>query len=365
MKRILINDIERHTHAIGDQLREAVERVIARGWFVLGDECAAFESEFAAYCDAAHCVSVGNGTDALELALRALGMGHGRRVATVGNAGYYATTAILQVGADPVYVDVSEADRLMNLDGLGRLAEAGAIDAVVLTHLFGVMHDAPEARRIADRAGIPLIEDCAQAHGARRDGRAAGSVGHVGCFSFYPTKNLGALGDGGAVVTSDPGLASRLSGLRQYGWTSKYRVELAQGRNSRLDEMQAAVLRAKLPHLDGWNESRREIARRYGEGINNPRVSCSAPRGAEDVAHLYVVETPDPSSLRAHLGAAGIASDVHYPIPDYRQPALAALRAWPELPVTESLATRVLTLPCFPELTDAELDRVIGRVNAW
>ncbi len=164
MTRILINDIERHTRAIGDQLREAVERVIARGWFVLGDECAAFEREFAAYCDAAHCVSVGNGTDALELALRALGMGHGRRVATVGNAGYYATTAILQVGAAPVYVDVSEADRLMNLDALARLAEADAIDAVVLTHLFGVMHDAPKARRIADRAGIPLKIELISSH---------------------------------------------------------------------------------------------------------------------------------------------------------------------------------------------------------
>ncbi len=363
MTRILINDLERHTRAVDSEVREAIDRVVARGWFVLGEECAAFEREFAAYCGTARCVAVGNGTDALELALRALGLGPGRRIATVANAGFYATTAIRQVGAEPVFVDVLEADRLMDLSALARIA--GDIDAVVLTHLFGTMHDAVEARRIADRAGIPLIEDCAQAHGARRDGRAAGSVGHVACFSFYPTKNLGALGDGGAVTTGDSDLASRLSSLRQYGWSSKYRVELPEGRNSRLDEIQAAVLRAKLPHLDGWNERRREIARRYGEGIRNDRVSCPTPGGAESVAHLYVVETPDPGSLRTHLAAADISSDVHYPIPDHLQPALAGLREWPPLPVTERLATRILTLPCYPELTDAELDRVVERVNAW
>lgn len=365
MTRILINDLERHTRTLGGQVHEAIERVVTRGWFVLGDECASFEREFAAFCDAAHCIGVGNGTDALELSLRALEIGPGCRVGTVANAGCYATTAILQVGADPVYVDVSDADRLMDFDALRSLVEAGKLDAVVLTHLFGAMHDVVEARRIVDRAGIPLIEDCAQAHGAKRDGRVAGSVGHVGCFSFYPTKNLGGLGDGGAVVTSDPALASRLSSLRQYGWTSKYKVEMGLGRNSRLDEIQAAVLRLKLPHLDRWNERRREIARRYGENISHPRVRCPASDGAEYVAHLYVVETPDPSGLRAHLAAAGIASDVHYPIPDHRQPALAGLRDWPHLPVTERLAARVLTLPCFPEMTDEELDRVTARVNAW
>ncbi len=365
MTRILINDLGRHTQAVNDEVREAIDRVVTRGWFVLGEECAAFEREFAAYCGTAHCIAVGNGTDALELALRALRIGPGRRVATVANAGFYATTAIRQVGADPVYVDVTAVDRLMDLSALADLVSAGAVDAVVLTHLFGTMHDALEARRIVDRAGIPLIEDCAQAHGARRDGHTAGSVGHAACFSFYPTKNLGALGDGGAVATSDPDLASRLSGLRQYGWSSKYRVELSEGRNSRLDELQAAALRAKLPHLDAWNARRREIVRRYGEGILNPRISCPAPGGAESVAHLYVVETSDPGGLKTHLAEADIASDVHYPIPDHRQPAIAGLRDWPELPVTERLATRVLTLPCYPELTDAELDCVIDRVNAW
>ena len=365
MDRILVNDLGRHVQAFGDGLKEAVERVMSKGWFVLGPECTGFEAEFALYCGTAHCIAVANGTDALELALRAVGMGSGRRVATVANAGFYATIAILQLGAVPVYVDVCEADRLMDLASLEQIVDAGEVDAIVITHLFGLMHDVERARHIADRAGIPLIEDCAQAHGARRGGRAAGSVGHVGCFSFYPTKNLGALGDGGAMVTNDSLTATRLRELRQYGWTAKYRVETPGGGNSRLDEMQAAVLRAKLPHLDGWNARRRDIARRYADTIRHSRVTCPEPRGEADVAHLYVVETPDPAGLRAHLEAGGIATDVHYPIPDHLQPAIAEGRAWAPLPVTEGLARRIVTLPCYPELTNQEVDRVAERINGW
>jgi aminotransferase EvaB len=365
MARILVNDLERHTGSMAEDIRAALDRVLTKGWFVLGPECAAFEQEFAAYCGAPHCIGVANGTEALELALRALGVGSGKRVATVANAGCYATTAILQVGADPVYVDVSPTNRLMDLATLAELTVTGALHAVVVTHLFGLMHDVRELRLIADRAGIPLIEDCAQAVGARVNGKHAGTVGHVGCFSFYPTKNLGALGDGGAVMTSDPNIAAKLTSLRQYGWTSKYCVEAAGGRNSRLDELQAAVLRVMLPRLDGWNARRRDIARRYTERIRHPNVSCPVARGDNDVAHLYAIEASNRTALRAHLAAGGIASDIHYPIPDHQQPGIASLRPWPSLPVTEHLANRILTLPCFPELTDPEADHIICCINSW
>jgi dTDP-4-amino-4,6-dideoxygalactose transaminase len=252
----------------------------------------------------------------------------------------------------------------MDLATLEELAKGRAIDAIVVTHLFGFMHDSGWAREISDAAGIPLIEDCAQAHGARHAGHMAGSVGHVGCFSFYPTKNLGAFGDGGAVVTSDPQIAERLVRLRQYGWEEKYRVQTAGGRNSRLDEMQAAVLRVKLPHLERWNERRQAIAARYSTEIAHPRIVVPKGRGEEYVAHLYVVQCGDRDGLRDYLAGHGILCDIHYPIPDHLQPACSDAPR-PELPVTERLAKECLTLPCFPELTDDEVERIIDRINAW
>ena len=193
----------------------------------------------------------------------------------------------------------------------------------------------------------------------------AGSVGDVACFSFYPTKNLGGIGDGGAVVTSDRELLERLKSLRQYGWETKYHVVRSGGRNSRLDEIQAAVLSAKLPYLDGWNARRRDIAARYSTAISHPKITCPPVRGEEYVAHLYVVTCEDRADLQKHLSAAEISSDIHYPIPDHLQPAMAGLMPGSSLPVTEHLAGHILTLPCFPELTDAEVDRIIARVNSW
>jgi aminotransferase EvaB len=362
---LLINDLTRHTATMSADLRQAVERVIASGWYILGAECSTFEQEFAEYCGVAHCIGVGNGTDALELAFRALSIGAGKRVATVANAGCYTTIALNMVGATPVFVDVEAETHLVNLELLGALVQASRVDAIVLTHLFGLMHDGEAVRKLADRAGILLIEDCAQAHGACRDGRRAGSVGDVACFSFYPTKNLGAIGDGGAVVTNDPMIASRLKSLRQYGWEAKYRVAYPGGRNSRLDEIQAAVLRTKLPHLDRWNACRRATAARYSEGIKHSRISCPPVRGEEYVAHLYVVTCEDPSGLREHLAASRIACDIHYPVADHLQPLMAKLGAPPSLPITEILAGQVLTLPCFPEMTNAEVDYVIQHVNGW
>ena len=365
MDRILVNDLARHTAPIAAEIRHAVDKVLAKGWYVLGEEGEAFEREFAEFSGAAHCVGVANGTDALELAFRALGIGAGSRVATVANAGCYATTALSLVGATPVFIDVAETDHLMDVELLAGAASAGGIDAVVVTHLFGLMHDMAAIRAVADRHGLPVIEDCAQAHGAHRNGLQVGTAGDIACFSFYPTKNLGAIGDGGAVLTGDDKLAARVRRLRQYGWDKKYHVAFAGGRNSRLDEVQAAVLRAKLPHLRRWNERRRRIAARFSESIDNPRIVCPPVREDGYVAHLYVVTCEERAALRAHLETAQIGCDIHYPIPDHLQACMQPSSGSSALPVTERLAERVLTLPCFPELTDAEVDYIIERLNTW
>jgi len=362
--KIGTNDLQRQITNPEVNLLQAVERVLRSGWYVLGAECSAFEQEFALYCEAAHCVTVANGTDALELSLRALGVCENKRVATVANAGSYSAIAIRAVGAVPVFVDVDAQTQLMNIEELAALLNRGLVDAVIITHLFGLMHDMEAIRRLADRAAVPLLEDCAQAHGARRDGKPAGSMSDVAAFSFYPTKNLGALGDAGAVVSNNPRFAERLRLLRQYGWDRKYSISCLGGRNSRLDEIQAAVLRAKLPHLDRWNIRRREIASRYSTEISNWRVRCPPPRGEEYVAHLFVVTCDDPIELGRHLASREIATDVHYPIPDHLQPAVIRDTNI-SLPVTERLAKHILTLPCFPQLTDDEVDYVIGAVNAW
>jgi dTDP-4-amino-4,6-dideoxygalactose transaminase len=356
--RLLINDLKRHHAAQEGDVRAALERVLARGWFILGPEVEAFEREFAQACGVSHGVGVANGTDALELALRALGVGPGHEVVTVANAGGYSTTAIRAAGAQPVYVDVEP--RSLNMDAAALAAAlTPRTRAVVVTHLYGRMADLPLLLEVANRAGVPLIEDCAQAHGAAREGRPAGSWGAAGCFSFYPTKNLGAVGDGGAVVTSDAVLAGRVRRLRQYGWSERYRSAQAGGRNSRLDEMQAAVLRAKLPHLPAFNARRRAIARAYQEALRGAPLELPENTGEDYVAHLYVVRTPRRDALRAALAAKGIIAEVHYPVPDHWQ---EPWRAPVVLPVTEQAAREVLTLPCFPEMTDEEVALVARAV---
>jgi aminotransferase EvaB len=240
------------------------------------------------------------------------------------------------------------------------------VKAVVVTHLYGLA--VPEIALIADhcaRKGVALLEDCAQAHGAQIDGKRVGTFGDAASFSFYPTKNLGALGDGGAVVTSNPRLAEKVRSLRQYGWTAKYRVEVPGARNSRLDEIQAAVLSAFLPHLDGANRRRREIAARYSTLIRHPNIVVPEERGADYVAHLYVVRSERRDALREYLRELEIASDIHYPIPDYRQPVFGEHFADIHLEATECLANEILTLPCYPEMSDEEVDRVIAVVNGW
>jgi dTDP-4-amino-4,6-dideoxygalactose transaminase len=363
-RRIPLNDLVRQNRLIHEELVGSARRVIERGWYVLGSEGTEFEKAFAAYCGVPHAVGVANGTDGIELALRAVGVDEGNSVATVANAGFYASTSIRAIGARPLYVDVVPDTHSMSIDSLQRELARNAVRAVIVTHLYGRLADIETITAICKPLGIPVIEDCAQAHGATRNGRAAGSLGDAGCFSFYPTKNLGALGDGGAVTTHDAAIAERLRELRQYGWDKKYQVSRTGGRNSRLDELQAALLLAKLPHLDRWNVDRRAIARRYSNEIRNPRIKCPQDFGTDNVAHLFVVRCDDRDGLRRHLEARGVGSDIHYPIPDHQQPAYAASSVG-RLPETERLAKEIVTIPCFPEMEDAEISEVIDAVNAW
>jgi len=362
-----INDLRRHTAVLGDSLDRAMTRVVRSGWFVLGPEVEAFEQEYARYCGARHCVAVANGTDALELSLRCVGIGHASRVLTVANAGMYATSAIHATGAEAVFMDVDDSTLLADAQGLrDAFDRTPGATAVVLTHLYGRVGGVAELVAAARARGLRVIEDCAQAHGARLDGKAAGTFGDLGCFSFYPTKNLGALGDGGAIVTDDDDLAQALRKLRQYGWARKYHATVSGGRNSRLDELQAAVLRVKLPHLDAWNERRRAIAARYSREIDNPGVRCPALcTGSEYVAHLYVVRSAMRARLQAHLAARQVPCEIHYPVSDDAQPAVAQRGRGAPLPVTDAACREVLTLPCFPEMTHDEVSAVVAAVNTW
>jgi len=362
---MLINNLSAHIHTHRTSIESAVKRVLDRSWFVLGPEVELFEKTFAAYVGVGHCRSVANGTDALELAFRALGIKAGDKIATVANAGMYTTTALLATGATPVYMDVDLESCVVTLKEVTRAIKQG-VKIVVVTHLYGqASTDIEEISSRCRAAGVALVEDCAQAHGAKVNGKQVGSFGDAGCFSFYPTKNLGALGDGGAVVCRNIALSEQIGRLRQYGWSAKYQVELAGARNSRLDELQAAILSEFLPHLDSWNARRREIAARYSTEISHPYVKMP-PVGAEDyVAHLYVVRLSQRDALRNHLRDRQVASDIHYPIPDYRQPVFGELNSNIHLANTEKLSHDILTLPCYPEMTRDEVDVVIDAVNTF
>ena len=347
--------------ALDDALNDAARRVLGRRNFVLGPEVNAFEREFAAFCGTRDCIGVANGTDALELALRAVGISRGARVATVANAGYYASTAVVAIGATPVFVDV---DDTLTMSVASLESALPAVDAIIATHLYGRLAAIEAIVELAGRRSIPVIEDCAHAHGAARGGKRAGSFGAAGCFSFYPTKNLGALGDGGAVVTSNDSVASAVRSLRQYGWSDKYCVETAGGRNSRLDELQAAFLRVKLPRLAAWNAARVAIARRYREGLQG--LGVVLPDFVDDthVAHLFVIRAPDREALQARLARHRIGTAIHYPKPDHWQRPMRQSWSSGDLPMTEAACREVLTLPCYPGLRIADVDRIVEVIRA-
>lgn len=356
------NDLGRNTVALRSELDEAIARVVSSGWYVLGPEHDAFEAELAEYLGVTQVIGVGNGTDALQLALSALNVTAGSTVLTAANAGGYTSTAVRSLGAVPVYSDVDADSLLVTVDSLTTALAGLSVkpDAIVVTHLFGSAADISSIVSWAHGQGIPVVEDCAQALGAVVGGVKAGSVADIATTSFYPTKNLGALGDGGAVMTSSADLAARVRQLRQYGWESKYRTTIAGGRNSRLDELQAAILRVKLPYLDGWNARRREIHAQYAAALGS---GARLVNGNTDsfVGHLAVVEVEDRAAARAVLEARGVRTDVHYPIPDHLQPLLDGSQHI-SLPVTETAADRIFSLPLFPELTSDEISVVSSAI---
>ncbi|HMQ33800.1 MAG TPA: DegT/DnrJ/EryC1/StrS family aminotransferase [Chloroflexaceae bacterium] len=366
--RVPFGDLARQAAALGDELTGALSRVAAGGWYVLGAEVRAFEEEFAASCGAAHCVGVASGFEALYLALAALGVGPGDEVVTVANACVYQAAAIMQAGARPVFVDSDPRTHNLDPDRLDA-ALTPRTRAVMPVHLYGRLAEMDAIREVAERHGLPVVEDAAQAHGAWNGGagpgRRAGAWGEVACFSFYPSKNLGALGDAGALTTGSAELAERLRRLRMYGWGEKYVATEPGGRNSRLDEIQAAALRVKLRHLEAWNDARRERAAWYRELLAGLPLELPA----DDLGHayhLFVVACDERDGLRRHLADAGVGSDVHYPLPAHLQPAYAHLgyRAG-DLPNTEAAAARILSLPLYPELTRAEVEHVAAAARAF
>ncbi len=342
----------------------AVARVLDSGWYILGPEVEAFEAEWAAYCGADHAVGVANGLDALILALRALGAGPGDEVIVPSNT-YIATwLAVTAVGARPVPVEPDPATHTIDPARI-EAALTPATKALLPVHLYGQPADLDPILALARKHGLAVVEDAAQAHGARYKGRRLGAHGDVVCWSFYPGKNLGALGDAGAVTTDRADLADRIRVLRNYGSRVKY-VNETQGVNSRLDPVQAAVLRVKLAHLDAWTDRRRAIAAAYARGLSDSGLTLPhVPDWADPVWHLYVVRAGDRDGLQRRLTAAGVGTLIHYPIPPHMQAAYAGLGIAPDaLPLAARLADEVLSLPMGPQMTSDEAQAVTAAVNA-
>ncbi|MBI5502300.1 MAG: DegT/DnrJ/EryC1/StrS family aminotransferase [Deltaproteobacteria bacterium] len=343
-----------------------MERVFRRSSFILGEELEALEAEFALAHDCTHGVGVGSGTDALHLALRACGVKPGDDVLTVANVWVPTACAIRAAGARPVFADIDPRTFAMDPAKIAR-ALTRRTTAILPVHLYGQVADMDPILEAAAKRGIPVIEDACQAHGAAYRGRKAGSLGAAGCFSFYPTKNLGAYGDAGMVVTNDPALARRVRSLRNYGETQPRYTCRETGVNSRLDELQAAMLRVKLRRLAEWNERRRRHAARYDADLAGTavRVPHASPT-SRHVYHLYVVRSDRRDELRAWLAKRGVGSAVHYPIPVHLQPAFADLgRRRGDLPETERACNQVLSLPIYPELTAAQRRRVVDAIREF
>lgn len=345
------------------ELDAAYQRVMDSGWFIAGPELEAFESEFAQYCEVSHCVGVGNGLDAIHLLLRAYGVGPGDEVLVPSNTFIATWLAVTQCGAIPVPVEPLAATH--NIDPA--LIDAHITPrtrAIVPVHLYGQPADMDPINAVAAKHQLVVIEDAAQAQGARYKGHRVGSLGHAAATSFYPGKNLGALGDGGAVLTGNADIAAKVKQLRNYGSEVKYQHQV-QGYNSRLDEMQAAFLRVKLRVLDAWNTKRQDIARVYSAQIRHPHVTLPAvPDFAQAVWHLYVVRTVQRNQLRDALQAQNVATVIHYPVPPHLQACYPTF-AQAHLPLATALASEVLSLPMSPAMTDAQVSQVVQAVNGW
>jgi dTDP-4-amino-4,6-dideoxygalactose transaminase len=367
MKHVPMVDLKaQHDHIRGD-LEAAIARVLDSGAFINGEDCALFEKEFAAYCGVEAACGVANGTDALTICLRAYGVGPGDEVVTVANTFIGTGEAILLNGARPVFVDVDPVTYTMDASALEK-AITPRTRLIVPVHLYGHPADMKPIVEISTRHGLPVLEDAAQAHGAEENGRRVGALGHAACFSFYPAKNLGAVGDGGMVVSNDASFVARVRQIANHGGGAHKYDNVVVGTNSRLDTMQAAVLRVKLRHLDAWNRGRRERAAAYAEALAGA-PSLVLPReraGARSAWHLYTIRTPDRDGVQAHLKSRGISTAVHYPRPIHLQPAMAPAGGKPgDLPVSEALCREVLCLPLYPELPFDAVRRIAAEVRSY
>lgn len=356
--KIFFNQPKRENDFYSAEINNAIDVVLQSGIYILGENVSAFEQEFSQYCQTRHCCAVANGTDALEIALRSLKIERGDEVITVANAGSYSTTACNILGAIPVYVDVDPNNLLMAIEQLPAVASSRT-KCVIATHLYGQTVDIRTLRSTLDSAGfehVAILEDCAQAHGAMIHGERVGGLGDIATFSFYPTKNLGALGDGGAITTSCDQLAETCRSLRQYGWATKYQSQVPDGRNSRLDELQAAILRVKLKHLDELNAKRISICQQLSDLCSAYVKVVTEPREG-NVGHLFVVRHPQRDQICESLRQHGIATDIHFPILDPDQNSLngKSFRSV-SLDHARQATAEIFSLPCYAGILDLELD---------
>lgn len=360
---IQLVDLKAQYDTISDEINKAIQSIIDNSAFVGGKAVQEFENDFAAYCDVKACVGVGNGTDALYLTLRALGIGPGDEVITVPYTFIATTEAITMTGARAVFVDIKEDTMLMN-PALLEAAITPRTRAIIPVHLYGQPCEMDSIMEIAQRHGLKVIEDAAQAHGARWRGRRVGSMGDAACFSFYPGKNLGAFGDAGAVVSNDEDLIERVRMLANHGRLEKYTHKI-EGVNSRLDGLQAAILRVKLRHLDEWNEKRRRHADFYLDGLTDHEIRLPVTHpDASHVWHLFVLRVPDRDAFQRRLKSEGIATGIHYPIPLHLQPAYEGANISREmLPISEKVAAEVVSLPMYPELSPEQLETILDVVT--
>ncbi len=365
MQNIPLVDLTTQYQNLRDEILPAIENVMRRGDFILGREVALFEEEFARYCGVAHAVGVASGTDALHLAVLALGLGPGDEVITAANTFIATALAISYTGATPVFVDVRPED--FNLDAaLLERAITARTKAIIPVHLYGQPADMKAILGVARKHGLKVIEDACQAHGAAIGEVSAGACGDVGCFSFYPGKNLGAYGDGGAVVTNDARLAEKIRLLRNIGQKEKY-VHTHLGYNSRLDTLQAAILRVKLRHLEEWNECRRAAARHYHERLTGLEAVCPQERpGVKHVYHLYVIQHRHRDPLLEALKQHGVSCGIHYPMPLPQQEPFREMRTVPPgVPVTTTLTRNILSLPLYPEISLDQIDQVVEAIKEF
>jgi dTDP-4-amino-4,6-dideoxygalactose transaminase len=362
--KVPFGDLKLHYQEYKEIFDQAVARVLASGYYILGPELQRFEEEFAQYLGCKYTVGCASGTEAIYLALAALDIKAGDEVLVVAHTAVPTISAISMTGATPVFVDIDEQTMVINLADLeSKITERTKV--IVPVHLYGLMTDMDGIKKIADKHNLPVLEDVAQATGAKDKGRRAGSIGRFGAFSFYPSKNLGAFGDGGAVSCQTKEDYDRLLKLRNYGQSKRYHHDIV-GINSRLDEIQAAILSAQIPFVDEWNVRRKEIAKKYTDGLKGIVQTPVETNNSDHVYHLYVIQCPQRNELQAFLETKGVGTLIHYPTPAHRQEAYRYLNyAAGSLPVTEKVAERILSLPLFPELTNEQVDYVIEAIGEF